>query len=318
MFRKVKDLQIKMEQLEQENRALKEEKEERERQLHLFLKRLSEELVTTVDQHEIVNGQHYLLDSLFKRIYGKIEVFNDTVKRSNQVSDEMSTQGSVLIESSKRMGEASLEGKNAVTKMQQLMDELGEQSKRTAETMTVLSGRSREIENIVKVISDIAEQTNLLALNATIEAARAGEHGRGFAVVAEEVRRLSETTAESTNGITQLINTIQANIQVALDDSRKQTNIMRSGVELGNETTDKMNHIIELIEAVRDQSVNVLDGINRQIRLNETIMRDFDATKSDFNEVNEAIAKHIADAEVVDKKLESGMSQIRSYRSGLN
>jgi methyl-accepting chemotaxis protein len=79
----------------------------------------------------------------------------------------------------------------------------------TATAVGALSVASREVGDIVKLITAIAEQTNLLALNATIEAARAGEAGKGFAVVASEVKELSQETAQATSDITAKIGAIQ-------------------------------------------------------------------------------------------------------------
>ncbi|WP_074788521.1 methyl-accepting chemotaxis protein [Austwickia chelonae] len=73
-----------------------------------------------------------------------------------------------------------------------------------------LASSSREIGDVVKVITGIAEQTNLLALNATIEAARAGDTGKGFAVVAGEVKDLAQETAKATEEVEEKVQAIQA------------------------------------------------------------------------------------------------------------
>jgi methyl-accepting chemotaxis protein len=91
----------------------------------------------------------------------------------------------------------------------------------TAHTATLAIGKlgqsSREIGDVIKLITSIAQQTKLLALNATIEAARAGEAGKGFAVVASEVKELARQTAKATEDISPKITAIQNDTSHAVE-----------------------------------------------------------------------------------------------------
>ncbi|MBE5935905.1 MAG: hypothetical protein E7262_08975 [Lachnospiraceae bacterium] len=93
---------------------------------------------------------------------------------------------------------------------------------------------SKQISNIVSVITNISEQTQLLSLNASIEAARAGEYGKGFAVVAEEINKLSNQTNEALDNIDKIITEVVSNTDqaiIAMEDSAVQTKASLGDIE---------------------------------------------------------------------------------------
>jgi methyl-accepting chemotaxis protein len=83
-----------------------------------------------------------------------------------------------------------------------------------------VASQSEALIEANSVISSIAANTNLLAMNAAIEAAHAGEAGAGFSVVADEIRRLSETSAEQSRTIGKQLGLIIESIGAILDLAR--------------------------------------------------------------------------------------------------
>ena len=93
-------------------------------------------------------------------------------------------------------------GREAVRQAVEGMGRINDNVQLTSSKVQDLGERSREIDEIVTVISSIAHQTNRLALDAAIQAAMAGENGKGFGAVAADIRRLAERAKEQVSSIT--------------------------------------------------------------------------------------------------------------------
>ena len=132
---------------------------------------------------------------------------------------------------------------SAVNKLNQVFDTVS----RASGTVTGFSERSKEIGEIVDIITGVAQQTTLLALNATIEAARAGDYGRGFAVVAEEVRKLAENTGQFAEKISGIVGRLQNETEQVLLSMKDVGGVLDEGQEIVQTMGGALEDIVKIV-----------------------------------------------------------------------
>jgi methyl-accepting chemotaxis protein len=209
--------------------------------------------------------------------------------------------------------EATNEGGKAINITKEQMNNIEKVVIKIDDVIKILGQRSNEIGQIVEAISGIAEQTNLLALNAAIEAARAGEQGRGFAVVAEEVRKLAESSKESTGKISTLISQIQHDTENAVSSMHEGTNQVKIGMEVVDKAGQAFNDISKLVQEISSQiqevataSENIADG-SQQVVLS---INKVDDISKDVSSQSQTIAASI-------EEQSASMHEIASASEGL-
>jgi methyl-accepting chemotaxis protein len=192
-------------------------------------------------------------------------------------------------------GEQSQVGGEVVHSAAREIGRIAEAVNNAAQTIRTLEAYSGEITTIVKVIRDIADQTNLLALNAAIEAARAGEQGRGFAVVADEVRKLAERTANSTQQITAMINKVQEGARQAASEMESGVERVKDGVKLAHAAGDSITIIRDAAEKVAVSVDDIVNALNEQAIASQEIAKGIESI-AQLSERNSAEVRNTAGA----------------------
>lgn len=310
MFRSKKNDQYPQQQLQQEMTALKASFEAKEQEEKNRLTHVKAEIAAAVNENGKINDQHRVIGDAIGQIERRFNNVASLSEQTSQQSTHLYEKGKSVKQHSDQIVSDAQQGTAEVNRTADIIKELGEQIQTSEGNMASLSERSVEIHSIVGVIEGIAAQTNLLALNASIEAARAGEYGKGFAVVAQEVRKLAESTSDSTANIQALTTTLGSEVEHALEATRKSKELVEKGIEVSMNTADKIDRILTAIENSQLDINEMKKMIDEQKRLSSQMKKELAEAKELFNNADQMINEHIQDAKEVEQQLGHGMKQL--------
>ncbi|MCY9059943.1 methyl-accepting chemotaxis protein TlpC [Bacillus inaquosorum] len=236
------------------------------------------EKITEAVQHIANGAQHQIT---------RIENSESSLKQASADIRDISSNTAAIADKGQLAQSKADIGQKEIADVQAQMDAIHHSIQKSGEIIQQLDGRSKQIEQILSVITQIADQTNLLALNAAIEAARAGEHGKGFAVVADEVRKLAEESQQSAGQISTLITEIQKDMNQSARSVEHVKTEAAEGVTMIQRTKDAFKEIAaatgEISAEISDLSASVSNISASAHQINDS----FAANTADIKESTE-------------------------------
>lgn len=227
----------------------------------------AEEMTASAEQSaQAANQVAATITAVAQGADGQLTSINHAASSVEQISkniQQIVANNTEVENTSVKTAEAAEEGIKAIDTAIDQMEHIEETVTHSANVVTKLGERSKEIGQIVDTISGIAGQTNLLALNAAIEAARAGEQGRGFTVVAEEVRKLAEQSQEAAKRIAGLIQEIQTDTDQAVLSMSEGTREVKLGTKVVNTAGQSFNQIATLVGELSAQRQEISASIQQ-------------------------------------------------------
>lgn len=194
-----------------------------------------------------------------------------SAEESVQAIEEMAIGIQRVAETASTIAEGSNEiisqvhqGNSSIQQSIQQMKSIQDATQKTASIVQTLNDDSKEIGQILQLITEVAAQTNLLALNAAIEAARAGEAGKGFAVVADEIRKLADQTGASADKISKLITKVQINTDQAVQSMDESKQNVQSGISVIHQVNEMFSTIMHVVENSSDQ-IQEMSAVSEQM-----------------------------------------------------
>ncbi|OUB40105.1 methyl-accepting chemotaxis protein [Bacillus thuringiensis] len=171
------------------------------------------------------------------------------------------------------MDQHSVEGKDLGKQIVNQMKRIKDTVQDVSSSIYALEVRSKEIHEILTVITTISNQTNSLALNASTESSCAGERGEEFSGVADELRILAERTEASARDIAKLIGETQAEAERAVKSIQKSSKEVESGITLVQSSGAFFEKISESAQSVTNQIKANSNNSSDILKDNQTIVQ---------------------------------------------
>lgn len=237
----------------------------------------SESMVAAVRQIDAIASEiSTTSDKVAKEAYTGTKAMQDTTEALLEMSSLIQIAGNKAEKSSlnsKSTLSSAEAGKNKVEDVLGRMDGIQRRTEATKQHIDELDHYTKQIHQIVDVITSISEQTNLLALNASIEAARAGDAGKGFAVVADEVRKLAEQSNKEAVQVTEVARHITKTTEGVVGRMDANAYEVEEGVGAAREAGKALNDILSSVETNVAEIENITDITNEEIATSDKILK---------------------------------------------
>ncbi|MCM3222693.1 methyl-accepting chemotaxis protein [Bacillus cereus] len=171
------------------------------------------------------------------------------------------------------MEQHSVEGKDLIKQIVNQMKRIQDTVQDVSSSIYAFEARSKEIHEILTVITTISNQTNSLALNASTESSCAGEMGEEFSGVADEVHILAERTEASARDIAKLIGETQAEAERAVRSIQKSSKEVEVGITLVQSSGAFFEKISESAQSVTNQIKATSNHSSEILTDNQTIVQ---------------------------------------------
>ena len=227
-----------------------------------------------------------------EEIAASCESTAEAIQKQNEMTYEIESnvksagcQIEEILSSSKKSKEMIENGMKLIGNLKEKTAYVKETSDLATSTVHNLVEQISKVEDIIAAILNISSQTNLLALNASIEAARAGEYGKGFSVVADEIRKLSEETQNATNQITDIINGLMKDAQIASESMMQSAESVLDQNSLMDTTGEKFIGIGNEMESLYSYIESMGKNIQRIVASTEEMAQSISQLSATTQEV---------------------------------
>ena len=261
------------------------------------------------------------IEDAVKNISNKLSFQTESVDRSTQSVERVINGITVLKDQIDEQSTSITESAATITEMVSNIQSVYKSIEKTSELMRKLVDSAREGQAIIEevtadgqtvksksellleantLIADIADRTNLLAMNAAIEAAHAGDAGKGFSVVADEIRKLAETVAEQSKGISEDLSEIQLSIETMVQSSGR-----------AQKAFDAMN---TFVQDIFNLELSIRNAMNEQNKSSEEILKAIQA----MNTSSQAINRSANEMEKEGASITNELSTLKNHTKELN